>query len=260
MNIVMFVSGRNRNLLSCLEVQDNYPELLSISLVVSDNLTNEAIETARLRGIPVISRDFAAACGSWRASRSDPQLAEQYWRAAVSFHDGMLEEILAFERCNAKFDLAVLSYHHWIHGKLLEYFFNRMINQHSGDLSVLKPDGSRCYIGVNPVLTALRNGEKRTRSSTFLVTEGHDAGEILCQGPWVEFRDTEVTHATTFAHEQIQKIESDGPSVRFALREIALGRFGIADEQIHPQGRRVLTYDGQALPYAGVDLSKSFDQ
>jgi phosphoribosylglycinamide formyltransferase 1 len=256
MRVAIFVSHRSANLCACLELQDKFSSLLAISLVVSDHLASPAIDVAVNKGIPLIKGDFRGACGLWKDCKNDSRRAEEYRRAAIHFHDEILEEILTFERRTNPVDIVVLSYHHWIHGKLLHYFQDRMVSQHSGDLSKLAANGARSYVGVNPVLAALRANEEKTRSSTFLVTNAHDGGEILCQGPWVDFVGTVADESSAKTHETRQKYQSDRPCIQFALHEIALGNFGIAQHLFHHDGSRMLTYCGRPLPYSGIDLSQ----
>jgi len=174
--------------------------------------------------------------------------------AAVQFHNRMLDQIRAQERLlNRRFDLAVLSYRRWIHGNLLEYFKDRMINQHAGDLTSLSECFDRKYVGINPVWTALRSGEVRTRTSTIMVAEGHDSGEILCQGPWVQYNDDSLSKEQALEHENRQKVESDWPSLSFALVRIAQGRYSLGDE-VHEDGSRIVYLDGAPLPFGGVGL------
>ena len=75
---------------------------------------------------------------------------------------------------------------------------------------------------------------KKTRTSTFLVREGHDTGEILCQGPWVTHTGSlPVAKDTAWEHEVIQKQQSDWPSLTFALKHIAQGEYGIMENEFH---------------------------
>ena len=257
MQVGVFVSGGSWTLRACLDTQERLPELLCISLVVSDHLHLPAIDFARSQGIAVICQDFESVCGRWRDSCGNIESQKYYRDAANLFHDRILEEIQAFEKDHARLDLIVLSYHRWIHGRLLDYFRDRMVNQHPGDLTVLRSDGGRALKGLRPVPTALKSGARRTRTTTMLVTDGHDDGEILCQGPWVTFDQQTLTPESAWAHERRQKQESDWPCVGFALREIALGNLGISAALMHPEGGRVLTYGGRPLVYGGVDLAKS---
>lgn len=259
MNVIIFASGGGGNLKAAIDLSIKEPKLVKVGLIVTDRLGIPAIDIAYKFKIPILSYDFEEECGVWAKCKSDPIKAKQYALRAVRFHNKVLENIIAIEKKNqCSFDLAVLSYHRWIHGKLFDYFKERMINQHSGDLTVIKKNTStvRKYIGINPVLLALKKGESKTRTSTFLVRKGHDSGEILCQGPWIKYKGAiPVTRESAWKHELIQKEKSDWPSLTFALREIALGNFGITND-MYIDGCKILVYKEKMISYGGVNLSK----
>lgn len=258
MSVIVFASGGGGNLKAAINLSLKKHHLLKVALVVTDRLNIPAIDIAAAYGIPVLAYDFEKECGRWADCKSDRKKSQNYQKAATKFHDNVLEKIRALEReNNTPFDLVVLSYHRWIHGKLLDYFAGRIINQHAGDLTVMLDSDVkvRKYRGINPVLMALTAGERKTRTSTFLVRNNHDGGEILCQGPWVEYTETyPVTKKTAWDHEVIQKKESDWPSLTFALTEIAQGHFGVAAKK-HSDQCHIITYKEKPLPYGGVDLA-----
>lgn len=258
MRIIFFVSGTGGNLKAAIDLSHKEPDLLQVCLVISDRLGIKAIDIAENYNIPLIASDFEKECGIWLECKNNQKKIREYSDCAVNFHNRTLEKIQTIEKeCGETFDLVVLSYHRWIHGDLFSYFRNRMINQHAGDLTVMQPKSpkERRYRGINPVLMALRAGEKRTRSCTFLINDGHDTGEVLCQGLWTVYKGaTTITRKSAWKHELFQKQESDWPSLRFALKEIAKGNFGIAEKMHHPDGSRVIFFKGCALPYGGVDL------
>lgn len=257
MNIIVFASGGGGNLKAAINLSLKSPELLNVGLVVTDRLGIPAIDIAKDFDITVLAYDFEQTCGVWGECKDDPIKAQQYTLAAEQFHDNVLEDIKTIEAQRKQvFDLVVLSYHRWIHGKLLSHFSERIINQHAGDLSIMsqQSDFIRKYIGINPVLMALNSGESRTRTSTFLVRDTHDGGEILCQGPWVDYTGTvPPTQNSAWQHEVRQKRESDWPSLTFALAGIAKGEFSLTDEE-YPDGCKVVAYKNKPLPYGGVDL------
>jgi phosphoribosylglycinamide formyltransferase-1 len=256
MRIAVFASGGGGNLAAALNVVARRPDLVSVGAVVADRLGIHAINIAREARIPVIARDFEAACGRWCDCRDDPDASAAYRRKATAFHDAILDDLVVMERrMGWDFDLVVLSYRRWIHGALLERFRDQMINQHAGDLSVFGANG-RAYVGLDPVTVALTAGQRRTRTSTIIVTEGHDAGEILCQGPWVSYPYDSLTPQLARRHELIQKEHSDWPSLRFALTAIAEGRLALGRQAAHNDRTRRVYLDGRPLPYGGVSLEE----
>lgn len=257
MSIVFFASNSDVNLKALHRFAKKHPNLISVDLVVTDRAKIGAIDYANKHAIPVITQDFNKMCGSFKKVNADPAKFKKYTECAIRFHDKLLRKIKAFEeKRNSKFDLAVLSYYRWIHGDLLKYFSGRMINQHPADLSILEKDGvTRKYIGIDPAYLSLRDGKTRTRTSTILVRAGHDAGEILCQGPWSEYKGVyPVTIKSATEHERRQEKVSDIPALEFAVKAIANGDFAVSDAK-HKDGGHVLYYKGKRLPYKGVDLS-----
>lgn len=259
MNIIVFASGGGGNLKAAIDLSIKKPNLVKVGLVATDRLDIPAINIAHKFKIPVLAYDFEKECGVWKKCKNNSIKTKKYTLAAVQFHNKVLKDIILIEKnTQHSFDLVVSSYHRWIHGNLFDYFKERMINQHAGDLTVMRDDAPtvRKYIGINPVLVALKAGESETRTNTFLVREGQDSGEILCQGPWVKYKGVvPVTRKSAWEHELIQKKESDWPSLSFALKEIASGNFGIIDAQ-YADGCKILTYKGKPIPYGGIDLTK----
>lgn len=259
MNMAVFASGGGGNLKAAMGIANELPEQMRMRLVVTDRLGIPAITIAEENSISVITRDFDKECGKWKDCKDDPILRERYAEAGERFHDSILEQIQEYETAwREPIDIVVLSYHRWIRGKLLQHFEERMINQHPGDLTVMQPNNSnlRKYIGLSPVLDALRDGQKKTRTTNFLVRDGQDNGEILCSGPWTKYTGPyPVTKKDANAHELLQKEQSDWPCLRYVLQAISEGRFGIHKLLTHNDGCKVLTFDEQPLPYKGVDLS-----
>lgn len=262
MHVIVFASGGGGNLKAAIDLSRKNPLLLKIGLVVTDRLGIKAIDIARHHKIQIIAADFEKECGVWAECKNNPLKTQKYRLAAIQFHNHILNQIIDIEKKrDCPFDLVVLSYHRWIHGNLLDYFTERIINQHAGDLTVMCEDNSllRSYIGINPVLKTLQAGEIQTRTSTFVVREGQDNGEILCQGPWVKYLGHQiVTKKSAWQHEIVQKKESDWPSLRFALEGIARGYFGLAVKKYHEDGCKIVLYKGEPLSYGGIDITKLY--
>ena len=56
-------------------------------------------------------------------------------------------------------------------------------------------------------------------------------------------------------HQSLQKKLSDWPALRFALREIANGKFSLHKKRFHKDGNPVVVYDGCEMPYCGYEIS-----
>jgi phosphoribosylglycinamide formyltransferase-1 len=227
---------------------------LSVDLLITDRFDIKAIDYANEHGIPVIARDFEQICGNSKLAKKSKYRSEKYYKCSINFHNTILDEITIIEQKRGyKFDLAVLSYYRWIHGKLLEYFDGRMINQHPADLSILGDDGKRKYIGINPAYLSILDGNKKTRTSTILVRNGHDTGEILCQGPWCTYTYEKISKENAALHELKQELISDVPSLVYTLYGISKGHFSIGRD-CHTDGCKVIFHCDMPLPYSGYEL------
>ena len=256
MRIVFFVSGGGGNLNCGIALQKQLPGKIEISLVIADRMNTKAEEIARQAGIPVVAYDFEQQAGVYKECRKTEALYRQYQQQAELFHDRVLEDIIAHEAVHGRFDLAVLSYRRIIRGKLLNYFDGRMINQHPGDLTEMcsREGTKRLLTGYDPVLKALKYGKRNTRTSTIMVRDGIDTGEILARGPEVAFDEPAPTRQNADLHELKQKEQSDWPVLRFVLEGIAAGRFSISEKPFFNDGCRQVLYDSVVLPYGGFDM------
>lgn len=256
MSVVFFASNSERNLRSVYRLSKKFPKLLSVDLLVTDREDIGAIQYAKKNKIPIITQDFYKMCGNAVNAVSNPGKAKKYHLCSVKFHNLLLKKIKEFEKQRGqKFDLAILCYYRWIHGDLLKYFSKRMINQHPADLSVMKQGSkTRKYIGIDPAYLSIKDGNRRTRTSTILVRNGHDAGEILCQGPWCRYTGQHpVTPKRAAIHESKQEKVSDIPALVFTVQAIAKGKYAIGKAR-HHDGTHVLYFEGKKLPYQGVEL------
>ena len=255
MRVGFLASGTGANLRAALDLSQARPDLLEVVLVASDRPRCRAVAIARDEGIPVIARDFTAACGRAREATSAASRAA-YAERARRFHDALDAEILRHEGVHGTIDLLVLAYGRWVHGALLRRFRNRMINQHPADLTELGVDGARALVGNNPVLDGLRRGVSRVRTSTFLVDAGRDTGGILAQGPWVPASGVEATQRAADALERRQKVLSDRPSLVCALSMIAIGALRLDATRRGPDGSPLFALDGLPLGFGGLDVDR----
>ena len=254
MSIVFFVSGSGGNLNAALELQDKEKNLFKIELIISDRPNVKSIEIARSYNIPFKIYDFKSYCGDSPIVNNHVN-TDKYWKKSENLHDKIYEDILLFEKTQGlKFGLAVLTYRRIIKGKLLNYFRDKMINQHPGDLSIKDTNGKRKYVGMTSVKLSLKDNLK-TRTSTIMVRESMDSGEILCQGPWVANNISgELDEYQILIHEKTQKIKSDWPSIKFAIEGIARGFFQLSENINNEEGLKQVAYRNNILPLKGVDL------
>jgi len=109
-----------------------------------------------------------------RESKKDLSLRPQYDQLTLE----MIE----------KYDLdliALCGYMSIVTRPLLERYEDRIVNVHPADLSVREGD-RRKYTGLNAVRDAILAGEKKLHSSTHIVREKVDYGEILMRSPPVD--------------------------------------------------------------------------
>ena len=254
MSVAFFASGGPGNLATALEVERAHPGLFQIDIVITDRPAIPAIELAQQHGRACLVLDFKAECGP-APNPQQRELWRAYARRREELHDRILTNLESItQKRGYDFDLAVLAYRRVITGPLLRHFSGRMINQHPADLAQLDAEGRRWTVGIGGHARSLRAGRRSARTSTILVREGVDTGEILVRGPSLAYTGAPEDLDAIEQHEQQQKATSDRPALREALLGIARGRFGISPTQRHPDGCCVVGYDGRALPYGGLDL------
>lgn len=258
LRVAVFASGSGGNLQAVMRLASWRPELIAVAVVVTDRPDCGAVSISRQAGIPVISRDFRAECGRASDCRTRPE-QRAYARRAEAFHDRIDDRLALLERSNGSIDLVVLSYGRWIHGRLLDRFAGRMINQHPGDLTLLDGEGNRILVGNDPVLAALRAGMQQIRTSTFLVDAGEDAGPIICQGPLLVAAGIEAERESADLLEQTLKRESDWPSVICAVTLIAEGAVSINHDRRLEDGSHGISVCGVPMSLGGLKLMGDLD-
>lgn len=197
-------------------------------------------------------------CGSWEEARKSVERIREYERRRRRFNRELYSEIQQFERKTGMvFDFAVLAgYMRLFKGALLRRFLNRAVNVHPADMAIFGPDGTRKYTGENAVYGALAAGEEKTRSSIIILDPETDAGAVLVSGPLVEYAEGyPVTQDKADEHQEKQKEKSDWPYLRFALKAISCGEFGLHRRRFHVDGNPVVVYCGTEMPYHGYELS-----
>jgi phosphoribosylglycinamide formyltransferase-1 len=251
---MVLVSATGANLRTLLDLSADRPDVLEVVLVASDGGTAPALQVARGAGIPTWPGDFAVRCGRASECRTEAELAG-YRQRAQDYHDRLAARVEQFEARHGEIDLVVLAYHRWIHGRLLEKFDRRMINQHPGDLASLDPAGRRTLAGMDPVGTALRRGDRATRTSTFVVDDRHDGGAVIVRGPETPYRGPmPPSEEDVVRHEAVQKAESDRPALRWAVRALADGRVALLDDVRHADGSATVLVDGSPTSLGGWDM------
>jgi phosphoribosylglycinamide formyltransferase 1 len=73
----------------------------------------------------------------------------------------------------------LLGYLYLLTEPILKEFPDRILNIHDSDLSIRRPDGERCYVGLHSTCDAILAGERVTRSTVHIVTQRLDAGPMV---------------------------------------------------------------------------------
>jgi len=258
LRVAVFASGSGGNLSAVLRLAGWRPELIEVVVVVTDRPGCGAVAISEEAEIPVISRDFRAECG--RASDCQTRLERlAYSRRAEGFHDQIDDQLATFEQSEGSIDLVVLSYSRWIHGRLLDRFAGRMINQHPADLTLLDSQGRRILVGNDPVLAALRLGMPRVRTSTFLVDSGEDSGPIICQGPALVTAGVKGERDSADQLETRLKRISDWPSIICAITLVAEGAIKIDPDRHLEDGSCGVSVCDVPMSLGGLKLMEDID-
>jgi len=256
MRVAGFMSGSGTNLVKVLEWQAQQDREggspYRVVAIFSDNPGSNAVRIGEENGIPVIVEDIL----DFYRSRGHPTKRDLSLRPA---YDRRVVERLAPHTVDA---LVLAGYMNVVTRPLLEAFPGRIVNVHPADLRVLA-QGKRKYTGDHAVRAAIRAGETALHSTTHIVREEVDGGEILMVSPPVPVRLPEgiaraalagPEHAGTLQriadeHQERLKRAGDWVVLPRTLHRMALGRYS-ADEngRIHLDGSPLHDPQIQAPP------------
>jgi len=167
------MSGSGTNLVKILERQavlDKETEGSPFKVVVifTDNPDSNAPKIAGEFGVPVVAEDILAFYQSrGHGNRKDLSLRPEF--------DRKILEVLAPYEADA---IVLAGYMSVVTGPLLEAFSARIINVHPADLRIME-GGKRKYTGDHAVRDAILAGDSAIRSTTHIVREEVDGGEVL---------------------------------------------------------------------------------
>jgi len=139
---------------------------------------------------------------------------------------------------------------------LLKGFGDRIFNVHPADLSLRRENGTRKYVGAHAVLDAILGGEKLLYSTTHIVREEVDQGEILMRSMPIPVscpqgmtpqelakpENREKAEEMARFHQEQLKEKGDWIIYPLTLRMVSEGRFGI-----DPSGN--IYVDGKLMPF-----------
>lgn len=133
---------------------------------------------------------------------------------------------------------------------LLDRYDGKIINVHPADLTILTL-GERKYVGIHTVRDAILEGEKEIRSTTHIVREKVDNGEILIVSKPIIVKlpkgtdldhlrgDKELLKAIVEEHQDRLKREGDWVIYPVTLQMIGEGRFTLDDGVVCIDGRPI---------------------
>ncbi len=248
MKVAGFMSGSGTNLCKILEHQERLKRErgsspYEVTVIFSDTAKSNAPGIGRDFDIPVVIRDIRAFYARRGVPRRNMQMREEYDRLVLEALQPFAPTVAAFAGYMSVASRILLQ------GLVA-------INVHPADLSI-KLGEQRRFKGNRAVTDAIRSGEKTIASTTHIVAEGVDEGQILLISPPLEVtvpdgmtieRDLEK-----IAADNQERLKRHGDWVIFplTLQLIAEGRFAVDETGL-------LHFDGRPVP-EGVRLPDSND-
>ncbi|HSU72701.1 MAG TPA: formyltransferase family protein [Candidatus Binatia bacterium] len=226
MSVIGFMSGSGSNIRKLLEHQKKLGDkVYRVVALFSDRFDSKAPQIGKEYDIPVIIRDIDA----FYAARGKP-------RKDLSLRPAFEEEAL---RALHPFYAAAAAYGGYmsILSRLLVQKYIG-VNVHPADLSVKRADGLKPkYTGDKAVAKAINAGEKYLRSSTHMMSEQVDCGQVLMISKPMAVNVNE----TPDQNQGRLKEAGDWEIFPKTLELIAQGRFARNDEGL-------LYFDGKPAP------------
>jgi len=251
MRVACFMSGSGTNVTKIIEYEHelrnkfgNCP--FETVVIFTDNEGSKAQILSERFGLPCVCRDileFYKARG--HDTKHDLSLRPEYDTETVGF--------LVKYRAHA---IALCGYMSILTHPLLKGFGDRIFNVHPADLSLRRENGTRKYVGAHAVLDAILGGEKLLYSTTHIVREEVDHGEILMRSMPIPVsyprgmtpqelgkpeNRAKLEEMARFHQEQLKE-KGDWFIYPLTLRMISEGRYGI-----DPSGN--IYVDGKLMPF-----------
>lgn len=210
MRVAGFMSGSGSVLRQIIQNQTNY----EVVVIFSNKWNSNACKIGMEFDIPVVVRDLKSYCKSRGVSIYNMKTREDFDKKTV--------KLINF------FEVSVIAYAGYmsIITKPLIYGFVG-INVHPADLTILNDNGKRKYVGVHAVKDAILGGETEVRSTTHLLTEKVDGGNILMVSKPVKVNNTENLNIDNFSNVVQNDLKCVGDYDIFpkTLEYLASGRF-----------------------------------
>jgi folate-dependent phosphoribosylglycinamide formyltransferase PurN len=244
MRVACFMSGAGTNARKIIERSQRLDALFHVELIFTDvkdaaldregRKACKALDIAKEYGIDyecVDIIDFYLSRG--HSSKKDLSLRPEFDRLVVS----------AIEKSSIDI-IALAGYMSITTRPLLDRYDGRIINVHPADLS-LTLNGERKYVGVHTIRDAILAGEKEIRSTTHVVREKIDNGELLVISKPVPVilpigvtlnrlrEDRELLTVVVEEHQDRLKREGDWVVYPLTVQMIAEGRFSLENGMIY---------------------------
>jgi folate-dependent phosphoribosylglycinamide formyltransferase PurN len=251
MRLACFMSGSGSNVAKIIEYQRDTVKLngkapFDVVVLFTDNSGSNTRTLAEKVSLPYVCNDIL---DFYKArdhdTKRDISLRPEY--------DGQTVDALKEYAVHA---IALGGYMSILTAPLLRWFGDRIFNVHPADLSIKAVDGRRRYVGAHAVSDAIISGEKNLYSSTHIVREEVDGGEILMRSrpipvmlpegltPQELGRPENKVKLDEVARIYQEHLKQAGDWVIYplTLRMIAEGRYGL-------DGAGNVYVDGKLLPF-----------
>lgn len=243
MRVAALMSGGGSNVRKILELQQKLAsegeDLFRVVMIFTDTADSEicmAREIAEENKLPYYCEDIGEYYRkNGHENRKDMKLREKY--------DNETAKLLKLHRIDV---VALCGYMSLVTKPVIENFLT--INVHPADLRIKDKNGRRAYagcMGAGCVKKAMTNGESEVRSTTHIVTEDVDAGQILLVSKPVKLDSPEITsrltdEATHHYHEKLKE-QGDWKIYPETLKMLAEGRLAMDDRgTVHLDGEPIL--------------------
>lgn len=249
MRVAGFMSGSGTNLVKILEAERSLSggsggSPFRVVAVFTDSPSSNAACIAEEHGIPLVQEDIQA---FYRARGHDTKRD----LSLRPVFDTLVREALAPHRPDA---IVLAGYMSVVTKPLLEAFPGRIINVHPADLRILE-GGRRRFTGDFAVRDAILAGEPAVRSTTHVVREQVDGGEILMVSDPVPValpegmrredlgapENRDLLRKIAGEHQDRLKRVGDWVILPKTLERLALGRYALDDEgRVYLDGEPVM--------------------
>lgn len=250
MRVACFLSGSGTNVTKIIEYQrelqgSGHPPF-EVVVIFTDHKVSKAPILAERFSLPYLCRDIVEFYRErGHATIRDLSLRPEYDAGTVD----SLEKYGAHAIALGGY-MSILTY------PLLKRFGDRIFNVHPADLSLRRENGTRKYVGAHAVLDAILGGEKLLYSTTHIVREKVDHGEILMRSAPIPIllpqgttlqdlgrpENREKIEEVARYHQEQLKEKGDWIIYPLTLRMVSEGRYGI-----DPDGN--IYVDGKLMPF-----------